>query len=800
MILISFTLVLTLVLSIEENGSAYRNPSRLLNPEHAVFSVDVSDAENSLSDHGRMLQRLPEPTAIDQYTMELVNRARMNPQAEADRFLDGDLNEGLAPGTITSTPKQPLAWNLNLQKAALDHGRWLLHNNREISHRGEDGSSIFDRIERGGYEWRGSIKYGENISEDYTDRTPDYGSMAKLIHWMFFVDKPVPSRGHRRDMMRPNFREVGIANPTGPRTHARSGRTFKHGMITVEDFAVTSMADETFLTGVAYTDGIDDDDFYTIGEGLGGIIVTAVDVADSANTFSTTTMQAGGYMLRVKADSTYTVTFSGDLKNDGTTLDAVYRISIGTENYKQDLVSDQLPGVVGPSVGIWGSWSQWSVCDADCEGNQIRTRSCIGTACEGPTTESRECNGSCSTTTFTAWGEWSSCSATCGPGTQTKTRSCIGNGCVGATRQTRDCNLGECSTITGEIFKLPIASYTGSEFYDNPWGELSQCFDGEYGENRGQKGYVCHSEEIDNPWIEIVLPQVYTISSIKIWNRWKCCQERLGLHEWFVDGELCHSSVADSKFEIEDSCNARGSKIRLRLPGQSRVINLQEIEIFGTNAETSVLVTTSHVDTTSSPTAQPTQVVTTFPPTQDPTSNSVSEKECDWVSIRGSECRNACPTSMDCRRMRECADDMTDGEYCEADRLLPNGNGQYDVNNCYGMFDVFRYVCPDSEDVVPTTETFELMGFGLCRDSNNHGVKGMAHTDKTHDQCRQMCEVSEDCIGYSAQVEGSGMCYVYGDFGRHVPSGWSRVGGWDSTTEIGMSRGRVRSMTCYRLA
>jgi len=58
--------------------------------------------------------------------------------------------------------------------------------------------------------------------------------------------------------MRPNFREVGIANPTGPRTHARSGRTFKHGMITVEAFAVTSMADETFLTGVAYTDGIDD--------------------------------------------------------------------------------------------------------------------------------------------------------------------------------------------------------------------------------------------------------------------------------------------------------------------------------------------------------------------------------------------------------------------------------------------------------------------------------------------------------------------------------------------------------------
>ncbi|MCK5689005.1 hypothetical protein KAI87_07035, partial [Myxococcota bacterium] len=43
---------------------------------------------------------------LDQYMLEFVNRARANPQAEADRYslLDGDLNEGLEPGTITATP------------------------------------------------------------------------------------------------------------------------------------------------------------------------------------------------------------------------------------------------------------------------------------------------------------------------------------------------------------------------------------------------------------------------------------------------------------------------------------------------------------------------------------------------------------------------------------------------------------------------------------------------------------------------------------------------------------------------
>ena len=49
-------------------------------------------------------------SAQEQLMLELINRARMNPAAEAAR--QGiDLNQGLAPGTISAAPKQVLAMN-----------------------------------------------------------------------------------------------------------------------------------------------------------------------------------------------------------------------------------------------------------------------------------------------------------------------------------------------------------------------------------------------------------------------------------------------------------------------------------------------------------------------------------------------------------------------------------------------------------------------------------------------------------------------------------------------------------------
>ena len=47
-------------------------------------------------------------TAQEQLVLELINRARLDPAAEAARFGIA-LNEGLPAGTISTAAKQPLA-------------------------------------------------------------------------------------------------------------------------------------------------------------------------------------------------------------------------------------------------------------------------------------------------------------------------------------------------------------------------------------------------------------------------------------------------------------------------------------------------------------------------------------------------------------------------------------------------------------------------------------------------------------------------------------------------------------------
>ena len=61
------------------------------------------------------------PTAAEQAHLERINRARLNPVAEADRYpsappngIGGNINEGLTPGTISPTAKQPLTFNAKL--------------------------------------------------------------------------------------------------------------------------------------------------------------------------------------------------------------------------------------------------------------------------------------------------------------------------------------------------------------------------------------------------------------------------------------------------------------------------------------------------------------------------------------------------------------------------------------------------------------------------------------------------------------------------------------------------------------
>src|SRR5688500_18814084 len=84
------------------------------------------------------------PTNNEQYLVELINRARANPTAEATR-LGIALNEGVSAGeTISTTAKQPLAINPNITDAARKHSQWMIDTD-SFSHTGQGGSSVKTR-------------------------------------------------------------------------------------------------------------------------------------------------------------------------------------------------------------------------------------------------------------------------------------------------------------------------------------------------------------------------------------------------------------------------------------------------------------------------------------------------------------------------------------------------------------------------------------------------------------------------------------------------------------------------------
>ena len=86
-------------------------------------------------------------TAQEQLMLELVNRARMDPGAEAARF-GMTLNQGIPAGSIADTPKQVLAMNDTLVTAADNHSEYM-HLNDHFSHQEVPGRLGFTGVNPG---------------------------------------------------------------------------------------------------------------------------------------------------------------------------------------------------------------------------------------------------------------------------------------------------------------------------------------------------------------------------------------------------------------------------------------------------------------------------------------------------------------------------------------------------------------------------------------------------------------------------------------------------------------------------
>lgn len=229
----------------------------------------------------------------EQLIVELVNRARADPPAEAERYgleLNQDVQEDRL---ISESPKQPLAPHQALTEAAGLHSEDMLRRNY-FGHNTPEGITPSDRALAAGY----PVGAGENIAwagQSNLDRRQEvYDRHRGLFE----------SVGHRLNMMRESFREIGAGVRYG---------SFTQGLTQLPSIMVGTLfgnrGGDYFITGVAINDLIARNDFYDMGEGLGDLTITAT-LEGSDESYTEVTGPTGGYSIQVP-NGIYTVTASG---------------------------------------------------------------------------------------------------------------------------------------------------------------------------------------------------------------------------------------------------------------------------------------------------------------------------------------------------------------------------------------------------------------------------------------------------------------------------------------------------------
>jgi len=270
-------------------------------------------------------------SAEEQLMIELINRARVNPSAEAARLGIG-LNDNISAGQqISSAPKQPLAPVQALQNAAELHSKDMLdrdyfaHDSKAPS---PNGSSPTERAKRAGY--------GEGIGENLSLWSLNGSSNSASVRGAH--DSLIKSSGHRSNIMLESYRDIGVGIEVGEYSgEFFQGRSFQT-MLTTEGFGFGDRHQGASITGVAFTDRVQDDDFYTIGEGLGGVNIEARNALGAS--FRTSTGASGGYSLRLPT-GTYTVYASGSELSGSRIIGSV---EVASRNVKIDMALDKFSG------------------------------------------------------------------------------------------------------------------------------------------------------------------------------------------------------------------------------------------------------------------------------------------------------------------------------------------------------------------------------------------------------------------------------------------------------------------------
>lgn len=289
------------------------------------------------------------PSNEEQLTLELINRFRLDPDGEYARLVGKQANVDFAISFFGVTlsalqtqlaalsPVAPLAWNSALNDSATTHSQLMINANSQ-SHNLPGEPSLGQRFENAGY--TGYQLIGENIY--YESQDVFYGHAGFIIDWGYddvdnnganpnwqtagdgIQDPP----GHRNSLINSTFTEIGI------------GIIPNNGTLSTTHHLGHRFAYQAQFVGVVIDDA-DNDDFYDVGEGLGGVTVT---LTSGGSTFTTTTWSSGGYQIAVP-NGTYTITFSGG----GLSAPIVRTATLAGANVKVDANADDVPA--GPTNG-----------------------------------------------------------------------------------------------------------------------------------------------------------------------------------------------------------------------------------------------------------------------------------------------------------------------------------------------------------------------------------------------------------------------------------------------------------------
>ncbi len=306
--------------TLVQNVSSPRVITALRNNETYYFVVTAvsgsveSLASSEVSATPSVIDISRQPTAQEVLVMELINRARANPEAEAVRYGIG-LNDGITGAAITATPKQPLAHNFFLIDSARTHSQWMLDAD-VFSHTGINSSTPGTRMSTAGYLFTGSWMNGENIAWGGTT-----GSSINLTNYALQHHEGLfKSPGHRINILEANFRELGIGQKQG--NFISNSTNYLSSMLT-QNFARSGSS--YYLTGVVYKD-LNNNEFYDVGEGLSGINI-------SFNGATYPVYATGAYSIPV-SNGNYNLTITGDALGSAT-----YRaVQINNANVKMDVL------------------------------------------------------------------------------------------------------------------------------------------------------------------------------------------------------------------------------------------------------------------------------------------------------------------------------------------------------------------------------------------------------------------------------------------------------------------------------